>query len=341
MRLNKLAKKIFAAGLAVSLMMANAGVSFADTYSEEVSFDHTMTVAEGASTPVVTYTYTIEPDKNVDGKYVDGTESNIVKSGLEGATITDKAEFIATDTGDKLTKKIKVDLSNVDFTEPGVYRYIITAKQENEWNGVTIDEEKRILDVVVQYDESGENLTFTSYMYKESEKGGTTKTSKYTSTYATTNLTLSKTVEGNQASHTKEFTFTVKITNANEGAKYTVTGEGVTLTDETKTLTVDSSKEVSATYNIKGGANIKIDGLAKDTEYDIVEAEANQDGYTTTVKDNNASGTIADTAIAVEFINRREGTIPTGVILDSAPFILIIGLAAAALVITAARKKVH
>ena len=30
MRLNKLAKKIFAAGLAVSLMMANAGVSFAE-----------------------------------------------------------------------------------------------------------------------------------------------------------------------------------------------------------------------------------------------------------------------------------------------------------------------
>ena len=65
MRLNKLAKKIFAAGLAVSLMMANAGVSFADPFTYDpipgttTTFTKTLDLGSNANIPAVEFEYTM------------------------------------------------------------------------------------------------------------------------------------------------------------------------------------------------------------------------------------------------------------------------------------------
>ena len=87
MRLNKLAKKIFAAGLAVSLMMANAGVSLADT----ATFD-----ARGDSSDIANPPYAYEPHATAPSRNVHATGfashfSQEMESGVATATVSQTA----------------------------------------------------------------------------------------------------------------------------------------------------------------------------------------------------------------------------------------------------------
>ena len=143
-------------------------------------------------------------------------------------------------------KKIEIDFSGIEFTEPGIYRYIITeaAAGTNQAAGVTNDADNtRVLDVVVS-DTSAENttkLSITNYVLHDSVddspvKGtGATadtatvagKSSGFTNKYETYDLEFSKTVAGNQGSKDKYFKFDLAVSNA-KGAEITVDGQGTT-----------------------------------------------------------------------------------------------------------------
>ena len=368
MRLNKLVKRIFAVGMAVSLMMANAGVSFAD-YSvngEKTNLDKYLIMGKDANVPNVEFAYTIAPGTAIAA----GTDTLAVLAGPTGATIG-TAKFTAgqttydtVQTGDTVTlpnnKKyakspVEVDLSNVTFTEPGVYRYIITEK-ETEMAGITYDTEKtRTLDVYVE-DNSTEaegtttlGLKVAGYVLHKGtdapKADGTDpegKKSGFENSYETHNLTFSKSVSGNQASRTKAFTFTLKIEDAVDGTVFSVKVNGAA----SDNLVIENGS-VEKTYSLKHGDSVEVDGLAPKTSYTISEAAEDYtpsyviDKGGATDGNNTGKQAISNADVTVAFTNTREGTIPTGVILDSAPFILIIGLAAAALIFTAARKKVR
>lgn len=371
MRLNNLVKKIFAAGLAVSLMMANAGVSFAD-YSVaggKTPFSKYLIMDEKANVPNAEFVYTIAPGTAIDA----GKDTLAVLAGPAGATVG-KAEFKVGDTtyntkqdGDTVTlpagKKyakasIEVDLTGVTFTEPGVYRYIIT-ETNNQLQGITYDSvTTRTLDVYVE-DNSTEReiaLKVAGYVLhkgieapKADGTDPTEKNSGFENTYETKNLTFSKTVAGNQGSKDKYFEFTLNISNAVKGTEYTVNIDGAeasptktaatkydSMTNPTK-ITVGEDGTVTQKFYLKHNQQIVVEGLAVGTGYEVTEVA---EDYTSEVTGEAKSGQGGITAdVTAAFTNTRDGVVPTGVILDSAPFILIIVLAAAALAFTAARKK--
>ena len=129
-------------------------------------------------------------------------------------------------------KTATLDFSAVQFTEPGVYRYIITESGTNQ--GITNDADlTRVLDVYVN-DASADvdgaftkKLTIAGYVLHSNENDepdvaagadfGSTgaytdkKSQGFTNSYDTSDLTLRKQVTGNQASRDKYFEFTLNI----------------------------------------------------------------------------------------------------------------------------------
>ena len=159
----------------------------------------------------------------------------------------------ATAGNEKYAKKtLTLDFSTVQFTEPGVYRYLITETGSNQGiandTGVSASGQNtyRTLDVYVEdyadfYAKLADNSGYTApdgkqlfiagYVLYEGKHDAapsataastTNKSSSYTNAYTSYDLTFSKTVTGNQGSKDKYFAFTVTISGAVEGTVYDV-----------------------------------------------------------------------------------------------------------------------
>ena len=180
------------------------------------------------------------------------------------------------DPGEKYAKKtVSLNFENVEFTEPGIYRYVITETAGNV-QGITYDADStRILDVYV-VDKTANNsdektLEVNSYILHASDEtiaidndtygsngqviaAGTTNTAGegssdyksqgFTNEYSSYDLTFSKAVSGNQASKDKYFAFTVKIENATAGTVY-----NVSYADDNNDNTTDGNADATISAN--------------------------------------------------------------------------------------------
>ncbi len=105
----------------------------------------------------------------------------------------------------------------------------------------------------------------------------------------TGSLTVSKTVAGNNGDTTKEFHFTVTLSDTS-------------ISDTYGDMTFENGV---ATFALKHGGNKTASGLPVGVPYTVVEQEANKDGYTTT--STGTGGTITkDVTAEVNFTNTKE-----------------------------------
>lgn len=148
---------------------------------------------------------------------------------------------------------------------PSGTKWEITETQKDDWS---VSPQSGVINGTIETDKTS-NAAFINY------KG----------TLPTGNLTVSKTVDGNAGDKQKDFHFTVELTND------TVSG---TFGNMTFTNGV-------ATFTLKHGERKTATGLPL-TDYTVTEAEANQDGYTTTSQ--GETGRIAQDAKA-EFTNTK------------------------------------
>lgn len=276
--------------MAASMVQAlPVGASAASNYTAvnggTTSFDKYLVVDGSAGIPNVSFEYTVtagtaqtfSADDRTIAVYAGPTPEKIVFSGtgISDTTTTDQKfeiSFAQADTssavlqankgasdyvknldaGEKYAKKTAtLSFANVAFTEPGIYRYVITETEGNV-QGITYDADStRILDVYVEDDSTTteKKLKVSSYVLHASantitindttygsdgnvisgataQTGGAEvsdyKSQGFTNEYASYDLTFSKTVTGNQASKDKYFAFTVKIENAAAGTVYNV-----------------------------------------------------------------------------------------------------------------------
>lgn len=345
----RLSKRCLAAFFAVmaTLVMsfATAVPAFADNMPVSggtFSFDKYLVMEEHANVPNVTFEFSITPGSAQSGS----ADIMPIYAGKSGATIG-SAVFTPQDhttsgkpsdggdtatTGFKYaTKSVTVDLSKVSFDRPGIYRYTIEENPSGVDGVVNDTVSTRMLDVYVTSDESGA-LSVGKYALHSGNPNE--KANGFTNEYKTNDLSLTKKVTGNQGDRTKGFEFTIAISNAAEGTVYNVTRSG----GGDETLTVGAGGTVSASYSLQHGQTLTIQGLTAGTQYAITETDYSEDGYSTSYvidggnpKDAFTTGeqTMGATGHAVEFTNRRQGVIPTGVLLETAPYI---GLGAAVLV---------
>lgn len=281
-----------------------------------------------------------------------------------------EGDTVVIGSDEKYVKKtVTVNFTNVTFKAPGIYRYTIT--EQGSADGISNDENStRTLDVYVSYklDESTQQptdeLVVNYVMYATNVTGNTglataEKSTQFTNKYATYDLTLAKNVTGNQGDRDKYFAFTVNISNAKAGTVYNVnlddadakpTVGNVEQTNSDKLTVPTGATSVSATYYLKHDQSIVIEGLTAATKFAITENDYSGDGYTTSYKltadqDSATSGhEISATAMGtadrkVTFINNKAGTVPTGILLDVAPYIVLVALVGVGLIALFATKK--
>ena len=375
----KLTAGVFAVIMAASLMMGGVQVKAAGGYttitgSKTTTFDKYLVMDKEANVPNVSFTYAITAG---DAKtYTKEGETYQILAGVDADQVTmagvgsADANTIAYKQGDSIktgdnaaiknynpqtkkyaAKEATLDFSKCKFSEPGIYRYILTESGTNQ--AVTNDDElSRVLDVYVINDDTdttGKTLKIESYALHSSadvDSDNVTKSEGFTNDYDTSNLTFRKEVTGNQASHSKYFKFTVAIEGAVAGTVYDVdlTNADMNIaTDKTNAakLTVGADGTVTQEFYLQHGQEITIKGIARDTRYSVTEDKEDYESTPKAVKDytDDTNGTIVSTDLKTSYLNTRNGQIPTGVVMTVAPFAAAVVLGGAGVVTFAGRKK--
>lgn len=349
-------KKLFAGVVAAAMMLTMAVPAFAADSIDYGKSHHDLT----DNTVTVEKSYVLNgvgtsPDEtfnfDIKNKSVSDAAQNVVKENMptpkvSGAAYTDGK--IATDKGtaSDITIDFKNDTGNLIYTSVGVYKYTITEiVPETPTAGVTYDEVPVEMTVtVVNGDEDGMLKILTVSFRKNDKKiTGTGDEPAFTNYYTASTLNIKKLVEGSMGDKSKDFDFTVSF-EAPDGTAWTQNST-LKLSYEQNAMTIGNN-EASFTLSHKDEATII--NLPQGVTFTIVEDAESADGYTTRFNDDttdsanrtlvgSASGTKEGDSVIVH--NIKGGEIDTGVILDNAPYILMLAVVAAGAMTLVIKKR--
>ncbi len=258
----------------------------------------------------------------------------------------------------KVVKPVSISLNSFGFEDAGVYKYQIA---ETDVDGIT-EGGTHTLYLYVERSTTNEDVYIVTGAVLKNDLN--TKTDVWNNSYllggdpdqpidpddppaVTQNeVMISKTVDGTMGNRTNQFAFTMSITSA-ETKSYNIvyeekdsTGEWVVSDRSEPEWTYDDVEgEHNLTFTLAHNERLRVYGLTNE-EYTVDETVANADSYVTTIKNGNTdidtedapngvTNTFegADTTIA--YTNTREAVSPTGLIMDIAPYVLLVVVAAA------------
>lgn len=353
------------AAMAIPVLAETNGPAQASGSAWQTSFTNTFTISQGDDAnnlPAATFDFEIAPGTGAAAT----ANSPKINAGIAGASITD-AIHPATEAGDTIdSQMVTADFSGCGFSSAGIYRYIITESSKVDSSvseDIVIDIDNGnsgsyVMDVYVK--KSGDG--FTPYTYVMSKGGAINsfdksqdpsqaayadKISTVTNEYTTYNLTINKTIKGDLAANS--FDFTIELDNMPEDVSFLQDGNA---------NSGNKSYALKATLGNNGTTEIK--GLPSTATYKVKEAVNQLEGYTVKVEDNNenkgsyewigadgaaeafgnASATIlgkADTVIG--FTNQLNSISPTGVVLRFGPYLLMFAAGAALFFLAMRRRK--
>lgn len=361
-------KKLLAILLALLLVLVNVA-ALAEGGDENTG----MPELPGAANDV------IENEKNGTTANASGDEPFIKKTystNVEGVYPTETLRFQVTPEEDSYPEvtvgnnntfattgenayTIPVNVPAADrYGKAGMYHYSVKELAPvNPSQGATYDTEKTFnVDVYVYYDKDDPTkLVRHAAVYSGLAANTDTKDEEFENSYSVGVLTVTKEITGNLADPEKEFTIEITLTASNTvnnvitiaNNAVSVTGEGVASGNIATGWT--GSKKITMTA--KGGQSITLNNIPTDVTYTVAETGINvieEAAQMEHVNDDNAysvsyvgeSGTISSTTAASATVtNNKDITVPTGIALDSIPYVLIMSLAVIALVALKARKR--
>ena len=319
--LKRLGAIVMVLAMAMSVMMVSAfAVDVSGVGTNSITINKTVTTDGNTCAPNTTFSFSIATA--AAGTY----DGNVVYAGVADgayfATGADKIAFApsastsATYTG---STTISTDVSK--FSAPGIYHYTVT-ETGGSYEGIDYDTGARDLYVYVT---NGANGLVVSNVVLV--KNGT-KSDAWSNDYGkerdtTHDVTITKSVTGSQGDMNKSFNFEVSVSGSAAGEMYkVVVKETASATATTQYVT---SGATPVTISIKHGGSIQIFGLTANDTYKVVEADYSSDGYTTTNGTLEKKVTADNTQETVT--NAKNVTPPTGVIMNIAPYVLMVALA--------------
>lgn len=327
MKKSKMLRRIAAALLAGTMMAAMGTTVFADE-PQNVTITKQITKDANDYAPAETFRFSIVPGTAVDASqgqdkiYAGPIAGAYFAEGAGTITSTPDASDIGESTTTVGTTNISIDSSK--FTVPGIYRYNVSEVAGN-YDGVVYSTETKYFDVYVNADGDVYACTFTDANAENGKDDGV-----FVNNYsAIKDVTVSKTVAGNQGDKNKEFSFTISATGAADEKFY------VTYSDGRPATTLDTG--VAAKITLKDGQSATIHGLSATDTYSVDEADYTTDGYTTTVSGAKTGSITTDTTVA--FTNTKDVTTPTGIVMNIAPYVLMVAVAAVLAVVFLRRKN--
>lgn len=360
-------KKLFAGVVAVAMMATMAMPSFA-------ALSKTETVAPNNDNEVeITKTYTgtgfgqetVELEIGNDGKPVEITHSSMTATEIAAAKnnmiikISDSQPngITVNDTTGTGTFKVKLP----DYSRVGTYIYQIKEKA-GDTAGMTYDTAQRwlVVHVINNLNAEGEvttGLTYKVAMYNADPTSMTTaqllaaKSDGFTNTYENGKFTVEKKVKGNMADRDKVFNFRVTFTGIdNMKGKIKANGTEITLDNGTYDFTLKHGDKCEFT-NIPFGVTATVNELHVDENGNktvIAKADdATNDSYKVSYDNYQSviigSKTETDTEVNAEFAttitNSSTENVDTGVILDNAPYILMLAVVAGGAMTLVIKKR--
>lgn len=273
------------------------------------------------------YTYQPAETFKFTVKGVDPTE-NETRNGMKVSTGigTITAKDVTTDTtknGDQ-TYTSAFDLSQLTFTQPGIYKYQVT--EENGKNAdMDYDTAPRYLYVFVKRYENGNVAVYNSELVDSRDSKN--KAGEFTNKYGVDDnneglfkdLTITKEVTGVMGDTQKDWNFDLTLTSGSGRSTYVVK-QG----NEKKTLTSGQTYE----FTLKSGESIKVENLSTTDTYTVTEDESGQDKYETTGEVKEAKN-MAAVDVKETITNKRDEVTPTGIMMMYGPYALMVALAGA------------
>lgn len=316
-------RKLLSGALALGLAMSMGMTAFAaDTDSVNIKKRYKLVTTSGetgAESPAETFTLS-----SGDGVI---SERDVAEGEKAPELSTSSVRYEAGEaTAEGTVKNFVITLP--EYSKVGVYTYELT-ESSNATAGVTYRKDPIKLVVTVTNGE-GDALVRTAAIHTEAAGG--TKSDTFENTYTAGALEITKTVDGNLGDKTKYFEFKVTLTGVSGmtyADSYAVTGGSYTGNPTTIAIGTET------TFKLKDGDTIKIANLPAGVTYEVTETAV--EGYTTTKTAN--TGSINDSVVTATFINTKNGEVDTGIRLDSLPYLMMLAIAGAGLVVLVARKR--
>lgn len=232
----------------------------------------------------------------------------------------------------KLTQSL-ASASSVDFkltakTDRLVYLYVARIGSEYKVTGVVMVDD-------TTYSSTKSSGVFTNYYLLEGDPDNPDDKP----TVVQNNLTVTNTVSGAMGDKSEPFTFNISIENsADANKKYSYIVTKTTGDQPTQTMGVGDANKISG-LELTNGESITIYGLTTADTFTVTQTDAGRDGYTTKI-DGTENSTITATLTAgsdgklqsktVAFTNERNAIAPTGLVMNVAPYVLLVLVAAGA-----------
>lgn len=364
-------KKIFSRIAAGVMVAAMAIVSLPGTIktveaASVASCEVNITLLKRAEVyaPNTTFEFDVTPMTAADAKISNNGEDLTPQfaNAIADAVTASPVVFAPADSDintEVITKKVTFSLDTAKFEgkEPGTFRYKVIQKDKG-YEGITYDTKEMYLDVTVGYD--GTRTVVLGVFLKDANDKVENIINRYginsdpddptepTDPDGTVNdLVIAKKVTGAYGEKGKEFSFTIAIAGAT-GEKYHV----IDASGNRQVIVSGGSIKVT----LKDGQSVTVYGLSENDEYTITEDS--YAGYTTSfatkVNDTekigegySGNGSTVTTKIAtndslqtqeVTFTNDKDGT-ATGLILNYAPYALMVVLAVAVAFVFCRKKR--
>lgn len=352
-------KKLISLMLALIMVLSLATVASAEEGDAATS---TAPALDNETTITFTKTYEI-----LGGTFDEANANSYVPSENISFTVTPDNEnpglatanncpTIASQTVTSTTTTFTLTLPT--YSAAGKYNYTVT-ESTNASNGtvqgVTYAGTTFDVSVLAYYiDKEDGTQTIATDIYLTTGDGNDGKVSNFTNTYKLNGLDVTKTVDGNAGSKSEYFDFSVTFTSS-KAVKTPINVSGGST--EAGNLTVINASDwsnntVTKTFKLKHGETLHFDNIPDGVTYAVTEdskhigdAEANANdptkGYTSTP--TGASGSITyneeGTDAVASFLNVKNLNVATGIVTDSAPYVILIAVCAVAAVAFVLKRR--